>query len=386
MTPPKKKKTVSYDQLVTDLAVSEEEIQTLVDGNWPAWGTGSVVVDLLTEIGGLPKGRIVEVFGKPGVGKSNLLYSTAAQIQKEGKLVILLDFEGGFNPRWAQTLGMDLGKDKFLQVKRSKIRTLEDGFDVVYQILDGPLAERTGMIIWDSLAGATPAAIADKDSVSDSARLMSKASVLSEELPKLADKLEANGHSTTVGFVNQVRVNAGAMGFGNDLTTPGGWAFEHTASLRIHVKHRGFETKTLKDEFTGDKNVDKYAQRLTMIIEKTRFGQRGRKAETVFTYKRGIDNVWSLIELAQKREDFKSVSKQKYEVPAHLNATGKAFEGTDAKIKEHFYHNPESFEVLKNYMVEAIQKDYDEKVASYSFGEPDPPQGGGELDLSDGEL
>ena len=366
MTPPKTKKQ-KYEDLVDDLAIPAEEMQMLLDGSWPAWSTGSVVVDILTGIGGIPQGRITEVFGKPQVGKSNILLSTAGQVQKAGKKVVMMDFEGTFDPRWARTLGADpADRSSFLYMAPDMIQTVEQGFDRLYQLLDHPDSEEIGLIIWDSLAGATTGAIADKKSVEDTARLASRASILSEELPNLARKMRKTGGITSVGFVNQVRANMG-FGHGPDVITPGGFAFEHAASMRLGLKHRGFESRTFKNEFTGKSEQEKIAQRVTFSMEKTKHGQRGRQAEAIFTFNNGFDNVWSLVEFGVSRGDIKK-KKLTLEIPEELTADGKGFSGTEVNVRNYFHSHPESYELFRDFMVNSITNDYKEKVESYSFG------------------
>lgn len=364
----KKTKAEVYSDLIDDLAVDEEEIELLADGTWPSWPTGSDVVDILTGIGGFPQGRIVECYGKPSSGKSTLFTACAGNVQKMGKKVVILDFERTFDPVWAATLGLDVtDRSTCAWIKSEKLRTVEDGFNQLYRILDLDDAHNIGLIIWDSVAGSSPSAIADKDDVGDSERRAARASILSNELPKLAEKLKSKKLPTTVCFVNQVRANMDSTGYGPDTKTSGGYAFEHSASMRISIKHFKFETKTLVDEFTLAKRPEKIGQRLKVTIEKTKHGQRGRTAEAVFTFQNGFDNISSLVEFACARGEFKKISAQKYEVPAEFTANGNAFEGTEGSIRKFYYASPEDHAVLKDKMTAAINETYWEKVRSFSF-------------------
>lgn len=359
----KKSTLETFEKAVKEYSVDLAEIEALQNGTWPAWPSGSDVVDILTGIGGLPKGRIVECYGKPSSGKSALFMTAAGKIQKLGKIVILLDFERTFDPAWAKTLGMDPADSKtFLWVQSKELRTTEQGFNLLYRFLDSDFADDIGMIIWDSLAGSTPAAIADKDEVEDTTRRAARASVLSDELPRLAEKLRSENHQATIAFVNQVRVNMNAMSFGPKETTPGGWAFEHQASLRLGIKHLGFETKSLVDEFTLEKKIEKIGQKVLFTIEKTKHGQRGRSAEAIFMYQKGFDNIRTLVGLAIKRGDFKKVSAQKSAVPEGLTADGKGVTGTEATLLTYFNNSPESYDLLRKHMVDDINRIYWEKV------------------------
>jgi len=370
--PSKKKMGDSFEKLSKDLAVNEEHIQQLIDGTWPSWPTGSVVADLIMGIGGFPQGRIVECYGKPSSGKSALFMACAGHVQRAGKKVVMLDFERTFDPQWAKTLGMDpYDKTTFAWIKSENIKTMEEGFNILYKILDSPDAKDIGLIIWDSLAGASPQAIANKDDVGKASRVASRASVLSEELPKLAEKLESGGHTTTVGFVNQMRKNLDMTGYGPKDTTPGGFAFEHAASMRLSIKHKGFETKTTIDEFTLEKRIEKIGQRVIFTVEKTKHGQRGRTAEAIFMFQNGFDNVRTLVELAGKRGDFEAITKLKFKVPAKFTSDGKEVEGTEETLRKYFYNDKVAYDLLEAHIREDVERVYRDKVDSFSFADTD---------------
>jgi len=390
--PKKKTKRELYADLVNDLSVDAEELEQFRNGTFPSWPSGSDVVDILTGIGGLPQGRIVECFGKPSSGKSTLLTACAGNIQKAGKKVIMLDFEGTFDPTWAMTLGLDAyDRTSFLLVDSEQLRTVEDGFNLIYRILETKDAKDIGIIIWDSIAGSSPSAIADTKQVGDSVRRAATAAILSAELPKLAQKLKSKRLPTTIGFVNQVRANMDP-GYA-ETKTSGGFAFEHSASMRLSIKHFMYETKTLADEFTGVKTPEKIGQRLKITVEKTKHGQRGRAAEAIFTFQNGFDNVKSLVEFAIARKEFKKISALKSEVPADFTVEDKALEGTEAAIRGYYYNSPEAAAILKEKMTTAINKSYWEKVKSFSFKNMDEDVVLGEdddtpntLDLEGGDL
>ncbi len=370
MAPPKKNKKETFEKIAKELAVSQEKISNALTRDHPSWSTGSVIIDILTGIGGLPKGRIVEVYGPPSVGKSTLCWTTAAEVQRQGKAVVFLDFENGgdYALQWAKKLGVNVEDPKlFLKVRAEHRRTFEDGLNTIYRLLDSEMAEDIGLIIWDSIANASTAAISDKKNVEDSARYASKASLLTDELPKLSHKLEVledKDTPITVAFVNQIRDNMDAMAFGKKYNTPGGRAFEHNASMRIMVTHKGFITKTTVNEFNLDKEVSKIGANLKVTMAKTKHGQRERTFDAKFIFQRGFDNVRSLVELAIKRGDFEKVSAQKFKAPAALSSDGKDFEGTEVKLLEYYYNNSEAYSKLEAHLVTEINKTYWEKIES----------------------
>lgn len=362
----KKDKKHIFDKLASSLAVSNDELNQFEDGQFPHWSTGCVVADILTGIGGLPQGRIVEVFGKYSSGKSNLLISTAAQVQKQGKKVIFLDYERTFSPAWARKLGLDVtDPETFLLIRADETRTVEDGFDIITSFLNSDSADNIGLIIWDSLAGSVSEAEANKDSAGDTARIASRASILNNELPKLAQLIEAKKLSTTVAFVNQLRANLNPMARGDN--TPGGLAFKHWASMRIQISEIKRITKTTVDEFTLSKKLEPIAQRIKISIEKTKHGQRGRTAEVVFTFQNGFDNAGILVEYACLRGDFEKISAQKFRVPGEFTHDGQPLEGTEATIRKYYYTNEVAADILTKEMSVRINSSYWEKVKSFSF-------------------
>ena len=383
MTPPKKSKGEKYSKLAKDLAVDAEKLELLENGTFPAWSTGCAVVDILTGIGGLPKGRIVEVFGRYSSGKSNLLISTAAQVQKEGKKVVWLDFERTFSAKWAKVMGLDCtNSDTFMLVRADASRTVEDGFDIISKLLSSPDAENIGLIVWDSLGGSVSEAEADKTSASDNAKVASRAGVLNVELPKLAQRLEGLELPTTVAFVNQVRANFNPMSRKQE-DTPGGYAFKHSASMRIEIREVKKLVKTTVDEFTLAKQTEQIGQRIKFTIEKTKHGQKGRQAEGTFTFQNGFDNAGILIEYAVARGDFDKISAQKFKVPGEFTVDGKEQEGTSLALRKYFYSTPGALEKLTEGMTARINATYWEKVKSFSFDDVDEDITPGEPDAKD---
>lgn len=370
MTPPKKSKGEAFDKLSKALSADEEELEMFKNGTFPSWSTGCVVVDILTGIGGLPQGRIVEVYGKYSTGKSNLLLSTAAQVQKAGKKVVFLDFERTFSAKWAATFGLDAtDKDTFLLIRADASRTVEDGFDIIARLLSSPDAKDIGLIIWDSLGGTVSNAEADKASAADHAKVASRAGVLNVELPKLASRLKESGLPTTVAFVNQMRTDFSMSR--KETDTPGGFQFKHQASLRIEIKEVQKLKKTVTDEWTLKRVVEQYGQRLKFIIEKTKHGQKNRQGEAIFTFLNGFDNAGILIEYACVRGDFNKISAQKFEAPGEFTHNGKPVEGTQLGLRKYFYSTPGAMEKLAEEMTNRINESYWEKVKSYSFDEVD---------------
>ena len=386
MSTKKKKKTkTTTDPLMavaSEFIETEQELKDLAEGKRQAWPTGCDTLEIISTIGGLPATSLVEIYGKPSSGKSLLLYSTAAQVQARGKTVVLMDYERLFDPQWGRQLGMNVDDPNlFMHIKSQKLRTLEQGLDILYKLIEADKNGQIGLIIWDSLANATPKAVADKKSVEDSAQMLRKSAILSEELPKLVEKLESSNSQATVGFVNQIRSNPNAQGFGSNETTPGGNAFEHNAAMRIQVKHVGFINKTVTNPFTLESNSDKIGQKVQFTMTKNKFGSRGRTGDAVFIFQHGYDNQWKMVEWAMARGDFEKVSAQKYRVPGKFTADGKPVEGVEATLRKFFHEDPESWEILRAYLREDIERVYWDNVSKYSFSQSATPQQGKTMDL-----
>ena len=187
--------------------------------------TGALTLDIALGVGGLPRGRIVELYGQEGSGKSTLALHCLAEAQRAGGAAAFIDAEHAFSPDYAQELGLDL--DELLI---SQPDTAEQALEIVDTLVRSGAIDAIAI---DSVAALVPAAELE-GSMSDTqvglqARLMSKA------LRKLSGSVaEAR---TVVIFINQIREKIGVM-FGNPETTPGGRALKFWSSVRLEVRRR----------------------------------------------------------------------------------------------------------------------------------------------------
>jgi recombination protein RecA len=174
--------------------------------------------------GGLPKGRIIELFGPESAGKTSLGYHFCSLFTVRA----FIDSEGTFDrARCREVFGNTTGK-MFLR----KPDTGEQAMELLLEFADAGVP----LIVVDSVAAMLPQSTFDKK-VEDNARIGALAKMLSENLPKLATHCRNSG--TTVVLINQVRDKIGAMIWGDPTTTPGGKALKHFASLRIKVARKG---------------------------------------------------------------------------------------------------------------------------------------------------
>ena len=185
--------------------------------------TGSISLDIALGVGGIPKGRIIEVYGQESSGKSTICLQTAAQAQKRGGLVAFIDAEHALDPEYAKRLGV-----KINDLLISQPDSGEQALDIVESLVRSGAVD---LIIVDSVAALTPQAEIEGEMgdthVGRQARLMSQA------LRKLTAITAKSG--VTIIFTNQIRMKIGVM-FGNPEETPGGKALKFYASVRVDLR------------------------------------------------------------------------------------------------------------------------------------------------------
>lgn len=188
--------------------------------------TGSYGVDLALGVGGLPRGRIVEVFGPEASGKTTICLSTVAEAQKAGGVAAFIDAEHGLDPAWAKTVGVNL--DDLLI---SQPDTGEQALEIAETLI------RSGgvdILVIDSVAALVPRA--EIEGEMGDAMVGVQARLMSQALRKLTGVI-SKSRTVTV-FTNQIRHKIGIM-FGNPETTPGGLALKFYASIRMDVRKIG---------------------------------------------------------------------------------------------------------------------------------------------------
>lgn len=185
--------------------------------------TGSISLDIALGIGGVPRGRIVEVYGPESSGKTTLALSIAAQAQKEGGVVAFVDAEHALDPSWAEKIGVNLND---LLVSQPSYG--EQALDIVDTLVRSNAVD---VIVVDSVAALTPKdeleGNMDDSSVGLQARMMSKA------MRKLTGAI--NTSRTTVIFINQIREKIGVT-YGSPETQPGGRALKFAATIRLDIR------------------------------------------------------------------------------------------------------------------------------------------------------
>ena len=243
----------------------------------PSVSTGSLGLDIALGIGGLPYGRIVEIYGPESSGKTTLCLSVLAQAQKEGKTVAIVDAEHALDPLYAERLGINL--DELLV---SQPDTGEEGLEIVDSLVRSGAVD---VIVIDSVAALTPKAEIEGDMgdhhVGLQARLMSQA------LRKLTANVK-NANCLVI-FINQIRMKIGVM-FGSPETTTGGNALKFYSSVRLDIRRTG-----------AVKNGDEVIGNETRVkVVKNKVAPPFKQAEFQIIYNEGINLAAELIDLGVK--------------------------------------------------------------------------------------
>ena len=188
--------------------------------------TGSLSLDLAIGIGGLPRGRVVEIYGPESSGKTTLALQVIAQAQKLGEKVAFIDVEHALDPTYAAKLGVNLS-----DLLMSQPDSAEQALEITDKLV---CSGAIGVVVIDSVAALVPTAEAEGDYGSYIPALTAR--LMSQALRKLTANIKRS--NTTVIFINQIRMKIGVM-FGNPETTTGGNALKFYASVRLDIRRVG---------------------------------------------------------------------------------------------------------------------------------------------------
>ncbi|MFC1618294.1 recombinase RecA [Patescibacteria group bacterium] len=242
-----------------------------------AISTGSISIDLALGVGGVPRGRIVEVFGPESSGKTTLAQHIVAQCQKKGGTAAFIDAEHAVDPDYAVKLGV---KNNELLI--SQPDTGEQALEILETLVRSNAVD---LIVVDSVAALTPRAEIEGD-MGDS-HMGLQARLMSQALRKLTATVAKT--NTTVIFINQIRMKIGIM-FGNPETTTGGKALKFYSSVRIEIRRRANIKK-------ADKEI---GMRAKIKIVKNKVSPPFQNTEVDIMYGTGISHEGDLIDTGVK--------------------------------------------------------------------------------------
>lgn len=251
------------------------------DATVETFHSGSYILDNILGIGGYPKGRIIEIYGPEGSGKTTLSLHAIAEVQKKGGIAAFIDAEHSIDPIFASKLGVNTD---------NLILSQPDSGEQALEIVD--ILARLGnidLIVVDSVAALVP--LAELNGEMNDQQIGAQARLMSKALRKITGNLNKN--KTTIIFINQIREKVGVI-FGNPETTPGGRALKFYASIRIEVR-KG-------TQITGDKEIS--GNEIKFKIVKNKLATPYKSAQTELAFSEGIDKYGELVDIAVDKKIF----------------------------------------------------------------------------------
>ncbi len=298
--------------------------QNVADMTVEVLPTGCLSLDLAIGVGGLPRGRIIEIYGPESSGKTTVALSVVAETQKAGGVAAFIDAEHALDPVYAKNLGVNLD-DLYV----SQPDTGEQALDITASLV---ASKAVDIIVVDSVAALTPRAEIEGDM--GDAHVGLQARLMSQALRKLTAITSKS--KTCIIFINQLREKVGVM-FGNPEVTAGGKALKFYASVRIDVR----KGDALKDSDGA------YGNRTKAKIVKNKVAPPFKTAEFDIIYGKGISKSSSLVDLGV---EYGILEKS----GAWFSYNGEKIAQGREKAVNYLDENPQIFEEIKGKVLEAF--------------------------------
>ncbi|XOZ33787.1 recombinase RecA [Halomonadaceae bacterium KBTZ08] len=243
----------------------------------PAVSTGSLGLDVALGIGGLPLGRVVEIFGPESSGKTTLTLQVIAEAQREGKTCAFVDAEHALDPVYAEKLGVDIN-----ELLVSQPDTGEQALEICDMLVRSGAVDA---VVVDSVAALTPKAEIEGEMGDSHVGLQAR--LMSQALRKLTASVKTSG--TMLVFINQIRMKIGVM-FGSPETTTGGNALKFYSSVRLDIRRTGSVKEG--EEVTGNETRVK--------VVKNKVAPPFKQAEFQIMYGTGINRMAEIVDMGVK--------------------------------------------------------------------------------------
>ena len=306
----------------------------------PAISTGSISLDLALGVGGIPRGRVIDIYGPESSGKTTLALHTIAEAQKKGGLAAFIDAEHAFDKSYAEKLGIDIENLLISQPDNG-----EQALEITEHLIRSGAID---IIVIDSVAALVPKAELEGE-MGDS-KMGLQARLMSQALRKLTGTISKTGCSCI--FINQLREKIGVI-FGNPETTTGGNALKFYSSVRLDIRRIG-QIKEASNDITGN--------RTRVKVVKNKVAPPFKVVEFDIIYGEGISKIGEIIDIGVELD---IIQKAGSWFSYQGNKLGQGREGVKSIIED----NPELMEELEGKIRAKFKEESEGKVEKAAVAE-----------------